>query len=290
MRYAYFPGCSLGASASDYDLSLKAACRALDIELVEVRDWVCCGASSAHATSHLLSIAMPVLSLSHAEADGFERLIAPCLACLSRFKVANKEMQEDPEVREKIHRAFDYQYRATVKVYHPLEVMTEEGMMEAIRSRVRKKLSGLKVVCYYGCVLTRPPKVAQFDICENPQSMDSIVRALGGEPLDWSYKTECCGVSMTLTRSDIVLKLSSDILRAAREVGAHAIAVCCPLCQANLDSRQIQIEEKYGVHYGIPIIYFTQLMGLAFGAFPRELGLEKLITSPRDALEVCGLM
>ena len=290
MRYAYFPGCSLTASASDYDLSLRAACRALDIELVEVRDWVCCGASSAHATSHLLSIAMPVLSLSHAEADGFERLIAPCLACLSRFKVANKEMQEDPEVREKIHRAFDYQYRATVKVYHPLEVMTEEGMMEKIRSRVRKRLSGLKVACYYGCVLTRPPKVAQFDICENPQSMDNIIRALGGEPLDWSYKTECCGVSMTLTRSDIVLKLSSDILRAAKEVGAHAIAVCCPLCQPNLDSRQIQIEEKYGVHHGIPIIYFTQLMGLAFGAFPRELGLEKLITSPRDALEVCGLM
>jgi heterodisulfide reductase subunit B len=148
----------------------------------------------------------------------------------------------------------------------------------------------LKVACYYGCVLTRPPKVAQFDICENPQSMDSIIRALGGEPLDWSYKTECCGVSMTLTRSDIVLKLSSDILRAAKEVGAHAIAVCCPLCQANLDSRQIQIEEKYGVYYGIPIIYFTQLMGLAFGAFPRELGLEKLITSPRDALGVCGFM
>jgi heterodisulfide reductase subunit B len=290
MRYAYFPGCSLSSSASDYDLSLRTVCRALDIELVDVRDWVCCGASSAHATSHLLSIAMPVLSLSHAEADGFERLIAPCLACLSRFKAANKEMQENPEVREKIHRAFDYQYRATVKVYHPLEVMMEEGTMKVIRSRVRKKLSGLKIACYYGCVLTRPPEITQFDICEDPQSMDSIIRVLGGEPLDWSYKTECCGVSMTLTRSDIVLKLSNDLLREAKEVGAHAIAVCCPLCQANLDTRQLQIEDKYRVRYGIPIIYFTQLMGLAFGAFPKELGLEKLITSPRDALEVCGLM
>ena len=290
MRYAYFPGCSLSSSASDYDLSLKTVCRALDIELVEVRDWVCCGASSAHATSHLLSIAMPVLSLSHAEADGFERLIAPCLACLSRFKAANKEMQENPEVREKIHRAFDYQYRATVKAYHPLEVMMEEGMMQVIRSRVRKNLSGLKVACYYGCVLTRPPELTQFDICEDPQSMDNIIRVLGGEPLDWSYKTECCGVSMTLTRSDIVLKLSNDLLREAKEVGAHAIVVCCPLCQANLDTRQLQIEDKYQVRYGIPIIYFTQLMGLAFGAFPKELGLEKLITSPRDALEICGLM
>jgi len=290
MRYAYFPGCSLSASASDYDLSLRAVCRALDVELVEVRDWVCCGASSAHATSHLLSIAMPVLSLSHAEQDGFDRLVAPCLACLSRFKAANKEMQEDPEVRGKIHRAFDYHYRAAVRVYHPLEVMMEEGMVDRIRSRARRRLSGLKVACYYGCVLTRPPKVAQFDICENPQSMDSIIRALGGESLEWSYKTECCGVSMTLTRTDIVLKLSNDILREAQEVGAHVIAVCCPLCQANLDTRQLQIEEKYRVHYGIPILYFTQLMGLAFGAFPKELGLEKLITSPRDALEVCGLM
>jgi heterodisulfide reductase subunit B len=290
MRYAYFPGCSLSSSASDYDLSLRTAFRALDIELVEARDWVCCGASSAHATSHLLSIGMPVLNLSHAEEDGFDRLIAPCLACQSRFKAANKEMKEDPKVREKIHRAFDYQYRATVRVYHPLEVMMEEGMMEVIRSRVRRKLSGLRVACYYGCVLTRPPQIAQFDICENPQSMDSVIRALGGDPLDWSYKTECCGVSMTLTRSDIVLKLSNDILREAREVGAHAIAVCCPLCQANLDTRQIQIEDRYRVQYGIPIIYFTQLMGLAFGAFPKELGLEKLITSPRDALEICGLM
>jgi heterodisulfide reductase subunit B len=233
---------------------------------------------------------MPVLSLSHAEQDGFDRLIAPCLACQLRLKAANKEMQENPEVREKIHRAFDYHYRGTVRVYHPLEVMMEEGMMDGIRSRVRRRLSGLKVACYYGCVLTRPPEVAQFDVCENPQSMDTIIRALGGEPLEWSYKTECCGVSMTLTRTDIVLKLSSDILREAKEVGAHAIAVCCPLCQANLDTRQHQIEEEYRVHYGIPILYFTQLMGLAFGAFPRELGLEKLVVSPRDALEICGLM
>ena len=290
MRYAYFPGCSLGASASDYDLSLRTVCRALDIELVDVRDWVCCGASSAHATSHLLSIAMPILSLSHAEQDGFDRLIAPCLACQARFKVANKEMREDPKVRKKIHRAFDYQYRGTVKVSHPLEVMMEEGMMDRIRSRVTTKLSGLKVACYYGCVLTRPPEVAQFDICEDPQSMDSIIRALGGKPLDWSYKTECCGVSMTLTRSDIVLKLSNDIFREAKEVGADAIAVCCPLCQANLDTRQIQIEDRYRVRYGIPVLYFTQLMGLAFGGFSKELGLEKLITSPRDALEICGLM
>lgn len=289
MRFAYFPGCSLSSSAYDYNLSFKYVARALGIDLVEVRDWVCCGASSGHATSHLLSIALPVLSLSHAEEDGFTKLVAPCLACLSRFKAANMELEHDASLREKIHQIFDYKYQGKVKVYHPLEVFLEIGL-EKIQERVRKKLTGLKIACYYGCVLTRPPQIAQFDNVEDPQSMDSMVRVLGATPIEWSFKTECCGVSMTLTRSDIVLKLSNDILREAKEAGANAIAVCCPLCQANLDGRQRQIEEAYKTRYGIPIIYITQLMGLAFGAFPKEMGLQKLITSPREVLGSVGLM
>lgn len=289
MRYAYFPGCSLSSSGYDYHLSLKVVTRVLGIDLIEVKDWVCCGASSAHATSHLLSVALPVLNLSHAEKDGFDKLIAPCLACLSRFKAANVELEHDPELKSKIHQIFDYKYQGKVKVYHPLEVFLEIGL-ETIREKIKKKLSGLKIACYYGCVLTRPPKVAQFDNVENPQSMDSIVRTLGAQPLEWSFKTECCGVSMTLTRSDMVLKLSNDILREAKEVGANAIAVCCPLCQANLDGRQRQIEETFKTRYGIPILYITQLMGLAFGALPREVGIQKLITSPRETLGSIGLM
>ncbi|MBS3907791.1 MAG: CoB--CoM heterodisulfide reductase iron-sulfur subunit B family protein [Syntrophaceae bacterium] len=289
MRYAYFPGCSLSSSGIEFNLSFKYVARALGIDLIEVRDWVCCGASSAHATSHLLSIALPVFNLAHAEKDGFDRLIAPCLACMSRFKAANVELEHDPELREKIDEVFDYKYQGKVKVFHPLEVFLEIGI-EKIREKMRKKLKGLKVVCYYGCVFTRPPKVAQFDNVENPQSMDAIINALGAEALDWSYKTECCGVSMTLTRSDIVLKLSNDLLREAKEAGADAIVVCCPLCQANLDGRQTQIEEIYKTHYGIPILYITQLMGLAFGAYPKEVGIQKLITSPQDTLGSIGLM
>jgi heterodisulfide reductase subunit B len=289
MRYAYFPGCSLGATGYDYDLSFKVVAKALGIDLVEVRDWICCGASSAHATSHLLSTALPVLNLSHAEQDGFDKLIAPCLACLSRFKAANAELEHDADLKQEIHQVFDYKYQGKVQVYHPLEVFLEMGL-DKIRERVRKRLSGLRIACYYGCVLTRPPKVAQFDNVEDPQSMDSIVRALGATPIEWSFKTECCGVSMTLTRSDIVLKLSNDILREAKEAGANAIAVACPLCQANLDGRQRQIEETYKVRYGIPILYITQLMGLAFGAFPKEVGIQKLITSPQEVLGSVGLM
>jgi len=289
MKYAYFPGCSLSSSGYDYDLSLKFVARALGIDLVEVKDWVCCGASSAHATSHLLSVALPVLNLSHAEKDGFEKLIAPCLACLSRFKAANLELEHDTDLKKKMHEIFDYKYQGKVKVSHPLEVFLEIGL-EKIRERIRKKLIGLKVACYYGCVLTRPPKIAQFDNVEDPQSMDSIIRTLGAQPVEWSFKTECCGVSMTLTRSDIVLKLSNDILREAKEAGANVIAVTCPLCQANLDGRQSQIEETYKTRYRIPILYITQLMGLAFGAFPKEVGIQKLITSPREVLGSIGLM
>jgi len=289
MRYAYYPGCSLSSSGIEFHLSFQYVARALGIELVEVKDWVCCGASSAHATSHLLSIALPVLNLSHAEKEGFDKLIAPCLACLSRFKAANVEMKNDPHLRKKIHEIFDYPYQGKVKVYHPLEVFLELGL-DRIRARARKRLKGLRVACYYGCVLTRPPQIAQFDDVENPQSMDSIIQALGGETIDWSYKTECCGVSMTLTFSDIVLKLSNDILREAKEGGASAIIVCCPLCQANLDGRQRQIEETYQVRYGLPILYITQVMGLSFGAYPKEVGLEKLITSPKEVLGPIGLM
>jgi len=289
MRYAYYPGCSLSSSGIEFHLSFQYVARSLGIELVEVKDWVCCGASSAHATSHLLSIALPVLNLSHAEKEGFDKLIAPCLACLSRFKGANIEMKNDPHLRKKIHEIFDYPYQGKVKVYHPLEVFLELGL-DRIRARARKRLKGLRVACYYGCVLTRPPQIAQFDDVENPQSMDSIIQALGGETIDWSYKTECCGVSMTLTFSDIVLKLSNDILREAKEGGASAIIVCCPLCQANLDGRQRQIEETYQVRYGLPILYITQVMGLSFGAYPKEVGLEKLITSPKEVLGPIGLM
>ena len=289
MKYAYFPGCSLSSSGYDYDLSFKFVARALGIDLVEVKDWVCCGASSAHATSHLLSVALPVLNLSHAEKDGFEKLIAPCLACLSRFKAANLELEHDTNLKKQIHEVFDYKYQGKVNVYHPLEVFLEIGL-EKIRERIRKKLIGLKVACYYGCVLTRPPKICQFDNVEDPQSMDSIVRTLGAQPIEWSFKTECCGVSMTLTRSDIVLKLSNDILREAKEAGANVIAVTCPLCQANLDGRQRQIEETYKTRYRIPILYITQLMGLAFGALPKEVGIQKLITSPQEVLGSIGLM
>jgi len=290
MRYAYFPGCSLSASAQDYDMSFRWVCRYLGIELQEVRDWVCCGASSAHATSHLLSVAIPAISLSHAEQDGFDRLVAPCLACLSRMKAANERFETDRALRKKINEVLEGGYRGTVKVFHPLEVLLNDVGVDSLGEKVAKRLPGLRVACYYGCALTRPPKVCRFDTPEYPMSMDGILRSVGLETLDWAYKTECCGVSMTLTRADVVVHLSHKIVRAAKEVGADVIAVCCPLCQANLDTRQGQIAEQYGERFDIPVLYFTQLLGIVYGAYSGELGLRRLIVSPQRALENYGIL
>lgn len=290
MRYAYFPGCSLGASAQDYDMSFRWVCRFFGIQLEEVRDWVCCGASSAHATSHLLSVAIPAISLSHAEQDGFDQLTAPCLACLSRMKAANLELEADENLRKRVNEILEGEYRGTVESFHPLEVLLRDVGLDTLGERVRKRLPGLKVACYYGCALTRPPKVCRFDNPEYPMSMDNILRSVGLETLDWAYKTECCGVSMTLTRADMVVHLTQKILKAAKEIAADVIAVCCPLCHANLDMRQNQIADKYGERFDIPIVYFTQLLGIVYGAYSGELGLDRLMVSPQSALENYGIL
>ncbi len=284
MKLAYFPGCSLGSFGYDYHVSLKYACKALGIDLVEVEDWVCCGGFSAHVTSHLLSIALPVLNLSHAEKAGLNQLVAPCSICVARFNAANSELAHDANLMKTIHEVFEYSYQGKVKVYHPLELFFEAGV-EKIRERMRKKLTGLKVACYYGCLRTE-----RLERVQDPQAMDSIIRALGAETMDWSLKTKCCSGLATLSMPDMVLKLSNDILNGAKKAGANAIAVACPLCQVNLDARQRQIEETYHTQYGIPILYFTQLVGLAFGAYPQELGIQKLTTSPREVLGSIGLM
>jgi heterodisulfide reductase subunit B2 len=289
MRVAYFPGCSLRSSGNDYDLSLRYVARVLGVDLVEIRDWTCCGAFSAQASSRLLSTALPLLNLARAERDGFDRVLAPCPDCLARFKGANMEFSNDPGLREKVDQVLDPKYRGTVRVSHPLEVFLEMGLGR-IQEKVKRRLSGLKVACYYGCLLTRPAEICRFDRVDDPQSMDSIARALGARPVEWTSKTSCCGNAMTWTRSDIVLKLANDLLQAARDAGADLIATACPVCQLNLDSRQNQIEETYQVRHGIPVVYITQLMGLSFGALPREVGIQKLITSPQEALGAVGLM
>jgi heterodisulfide reductase subunit B len=275
-KYAYYPGCSLHSTGSEYDVSFRAVCNKLGIGLEEVKGWVCCGTSPAHCTSKLLSLALPFENLCLADEMGMNDVVAPCAACFARLKTAQYEAAEDAKIAGQISEALEKALPESINVLSPLEIFSNG---QDISEAVTRQLSELKVVCYYGCLITRPSKVMQFDECEYPMAMDDILRSLGITTLDWSYKTECCGGALAMTRTDVVLKLTRDILDEARAVGANAIAVGCPLCHVNLDTRQEEVEAEQGITYGLPIFYFTQLMALAFGVPSDQLGLQKHFVS-----------
>ncbi|OHB79500.1 MAG: hypothetical protein A2Z25_20415 [Planctomycetes bacterium RBG_16_55_9] len=279
-KYAYYPGCSLHSTGSEYDISFRAVCERLGIEIEEIKGWICCGTSPAHCTSRLLSLALPYENLRLAGDMGFTEVVAPCAACFARLKTALHEVNEDPKIAEQVSEALTAPLPESMNVLSPLEVFGNGADWTAA---VRRSLSALKVVCYYGCLLTRPSKVMQFDECEYPMTMDNVLRGLGITTLDWSYKTDCCGGALAMTRTDVVLKLTHDLLEQAQIIGANAIAVACPLCHVNLDTRQAEVEQEYGTKYDIPIFYFTELMALAFGLSPDKLGLKKHFIST-DAL------
>ena len=271
-KYAYYPGCSLHSTGSEYDVSFRAVCNKAGIDIEEIKGWVCCGTSPAHCSSKLLSLALPYENLCLAEKMGAADVVAPCAACFARLRTAMYEAKEDPEVAKQISEALERQLPESMNVLSPLQIFSD---FEGLADFVTKELSGLNVVCYYGCLLTRPSKVMQFDECEYPMAMDELLHSMGITTLDWSYKTECCGGALAMTRTDVVLKLTHDILEEAKAVGANAIAVACPLCHVNLDTRQEEVEQEYGVKYGLPIFYFTQLVALAMGVPAGELGLKK---------------
>ncbi len=280
-KYAYYPGCSLHSTGSEYDVSFRAVCEKLGIEFEEIDGWICCGTSPAHCTSKLLSLSLPYENLCQAAKMGLNDVVAPCAACFARLKTAQYEAAEDPKVAGQISEALEKPLPESMNILSPLEIFRNcRDMSQA----VTRQLADLKVACYYGCLLTRPSKVMQFDECEYPMMMDEILRSLGITTLDWSYKTECCGGALAMTRTDVVLKLTRDILEEAKAVGANAIAVACPLCHVNLDTRQEEVEQKYNLSYSLPVFYFTQLMGLAFGVPADELGLEKHFVSAESLL------
>jgi len=262
MKYAYFPGCSLHSTAKEYDCSTRAVCRAIGVELQEIPDWNCCGASSAHSLSHNLALALPARNLGLAEKMGLD-VVVPCAACYNRMRASEQELRENKERRDRINELLSAPFEGGITVKTLPEVIGSPELAEVIAEKVKKPLSSLKAACYYGCLLVRPPKIMQFDDAEDPQSLDQIVTALGAETVNWPYKTECCGASFALTKPSIVVKLTYDILRYAKAAGANCIVCACPLCQANLDTRQSEVEATYGEKLDLPIFYFTELMALA---------------------------
>jgi heterodisulfide reductase subunit B2 len=256
--------------------STLAVARALGMELIEPEGWVCCGATAAHQTDRLAAAALPAATLATVAPTGMEMLVS-CAACYNRMKVANHEIISSPELRDEVREATGRDYDGSVRVRHFIEALLDE---KKLAEKCVRSLDGLRVACYYGCLLVRPPDVTGFDDPENPVSLDRLVDAMGGESLDWPHKVECCGGGLSLTRTDVVVKLADSIIGMAAESGAECIAVACPMCQINLDLRQADIARTTGRTYDLPILYITQLLGLCLGAEPGELGLKRLMVSP----------
>lgn len=259
------------------------------IGLKEVPDWFCCGATPAHNVDELLSLSLCAKNLSLAEAVEGD-LAVSCAACFSRLKTTQHRLQENDIKRKQVETAIDGPVPLGKRVKHLLEILARDFGLEKLGGAVQKPLAGLKVACYYGCLLTRPPEVPELDDCEAPTIMEDVIKAVGGEPVAWSHRLECCGANFTLSRPGVVLKLSNEILASAKDAGADCIMVACPLCHGNLDIRQEEIEQASGQRYGMPVFYITQLVGLAIGVSPSRLGLESLIVSPAALLKGKGLL
>jgi heterodisulfide reductase subunit B len=288
MKYAFFPGCSLESTGWDFNRSTRAICRALDIELVDIPDWVCCGSTPAHTTNASLSVALPVMNLQKAQAMGLPVLTA-CASCYARLRTANHVVQSDQEERSRVERITGKPYDGGVEVRHLLDVLVNDLGLEAIRRKVVRPLKGMRVACYYGCLLTRPPEIVAFDDTEHPVCMDDLVAAIGAEPVTWPFKTECCGGALAITRSEIVNRLGFRLLTMARQAGAECLAVACPLCESNLDLRQADAAKAHGAIPDTPVLYITQLLGLALGLSEKEVGLDALIVSATPLLAASGV-
>ena len=286
-RIAYYPGCSLHSMASEYDHSIRAVARALGLDLVEPEGWVCCGSSPAHRVDPRLAAELPLKNMAVIEQMGLAEAALPCAMCFNRFRTALHELETDGAPRP------------AVAIRSLLDVVVNRVGLDQVAGRVRTPLTGLKVACYYGCLMTRPPKITGADQPEYPQDMDHLMSALGATPVDWSGKTTCCGASLSATRTDIVLDLSARLLADARAAGAEAVAVACPLCHANLDGRQHQMKpsspvgnfsDGSGARGEVPIFYFTQLMALAFGLGEKAAALSKNMVDPQPVLQTKGIL
>jgi heterodisulfide reductase subunit B2 len=278
MKISYYPGCALHGTALEFDESARAVSRALGVELCELPDWNCCGASSAHAMDHAVARDLVTRNLTIAEKQGLD-VVIPCAACYGRFKAGAAEAHDG-----KAPPIWNF------KVQSLLEFLASSALAEKIKPLRKRALSGLKVVCYYGCLLVRPPRTTGAGNHENPEDMDRLMNLLGAEALPWSYKTDCCGGSLVLTRTDIVRQLVQKLFDHAIAVGAEAIVVACPLCQSNLDSRQEEISLAAGRKYDLPVFYFTELLGLAMGEESAAKWWKRHFVNPTRLLISKGLI
>ncbi len=273
MNIGYYPGCALHGSSNDYEQSLRACLGALDVQLQEVKDWICCGATAAHSLNHKLSLALPARNLALAERDGFQQLFAPCPLCSMQLLKVQKAVKENG-IREELSQIIEADVRGDGQVLNLIQLFERVGL-DRLKAAVKEPLKSITAACYYGCLLTRPPDVVHFDDFEQPRSMEAVLAVLGAKTVDWSYKTECCGAGMTMASEDTVLELAHKILSNAVEHGANCLVVACPMCHVNLDMKQAAVERRYGKKLDMVIYYLSDLAGLALGLSGEQLGVNR---------------
>jgi len=273
MKVGYYPGCSLTGGSREYHESVVALAKAFDVELVQIPDWNCCGSTAAHNLNKTLSLSLPARNLGLAEKNGLDEIVVPCAACYNRLTTTQNELNHDKKLREDISGVIGMPLGGNTEILNVIQFM-QKYILPSIPEKTKKPFS-FNVACYYGCLLVRPQKEVKFDRAEDPMSMDEIAAAAGARPVEWPFKTECCGAGLTMSRTDTVARLSGKIVREALERKAEAIVVACPMCQSNLDMRRPEINRMTGMKLDIPVIYITQLVGLAAGLDKKELGLQR---------------
>lgn len=274
MKYLYYPGCSLEGTALEYNSSTRAVMQELGVELIELEDWTCCGASAAEATSYLLSMALPALVLAKAEnMEGFKEILVPCSACYLNLKKVEVKIRKDPELLDKINTILAEEklnLLGQLGVRHFLDVVANDVGPQKIFTRVKKPFTDLIVAPYYGCQCLRPYSI--FDDPEAPRSMEGIIKAAGAKIHQWNMGGRCCGASHMTTKPEVALELVAAILKSAR--GADAIVTVCPMCQMNLEAYQKKISGMCKEDLSITVLYLPQFLGLALGLSEQTLRLD----------------
>ncbi len=291
MKIPYYPGCTLKTKAKDLEDSALAAAKVLGIEMEELPRWNCCGTVYSLSSDDLIHQVGPLRNLIRAKEQGSDRLVTLCSMCYNTLKRANEFFLEDEGRRERLKMYLDDEtpYDGDVRTVHLLEILRDEVGMDKVQAAVKKPLTGLKVAPYYGCMLLRPASIGIDDV-ERPTVMEDLLRALGAEVIDDPYKTECCGAYQTVNRKDVVVTCVHSILTSAQANGAEMIALSCPLCDFNLDNRQKDIQQAYAGFHPMPVLYFSQLMAIAFGLDPSVCRFELSYNDPTPLLKSKGLI
>ena len=276
MEIGYFPGCTLHASSRLYDVQTKEVLGELGIDLRELEDWNCCGATSASKTDDFLAIALPARNLGIADASGLSEMVIPCSACYSRMLVAQSRMASDEKLKAEINEELSEKVKGDIKIRSILEVMMPMAESGELAEKATKKLKGLKPVCYYGCLQTRfPLDIPVPDDVENPQGMEILLKALGVKALDWNYKTDCCGASAAVNDADTAIRLMSRIFKDAVARGANCFVTTCPMCQLNMDAYQNDVGKACGISERLPVYFITELIGVAMDKPIKELQIDR---------------